>query len=302
MTEYRLRTSRPVNLYTQLSTLHRGSGDPTWHSDPGGGIWRTTYTPVGPGLERLGISASTGEVVAQVFGPGTDWLIERLPWLLGEHDDPSGFVPPPVLAPVARAHPGLRIGRTERVMEALIPAILEQKVTGKEAWLGWRTLVRKYGEPAPSGCPRKLWVCPPPEVWKQIPSWDWHRASVDSSRSRAIVLACAQAERFEALVGADPVAAQSALREVDGIGIWTAAETAQRALGDPDAVSYRDYHVAKELVYAFTGDRNGTDEQMAALLLPYAGHRYRVQRLLELGGPWRPRHGPRMTIPDMRDF
>lgn len=304
MIEYRLKTSRPVNIETQLAPLQRGSGDPTWFTDPAGGVWRTTYTPIGPGIERLGVSRSTGEVVALVHGPGSDWLIERLPRLLGEHDDPAGFVPPPVFREVADAHPGWRVGRTERVMEALIPAILEQKVTGREAWLGWRTLVRKYGEKAPAGsdCPRQLWVPPPASVWSRIPSWDWHKASVDVSRARAIINACQRADHFEKLVAADPAAAQAALREVSGIGIWTAAETAQRALGDPDAVSYRDYHVAKEMVYAFTGRRDGTDEEMAQLLLPYAGHRYRVQRLLELGGPHRPRRGPRMQIHDMRDF
>ena len=35
----------------------------------------------------------------------------------------------------------------------------------------------------------------------------------------------------------------------------------------------------------------------AVLLEPYAGHRYRVQRLLELAGARHPRRGPRRTLP-----
>ena len=40
----------------------------------------------------------------------------------------------PVLAEVWRHHAHLRLGRSGLVMEALVPAIIEQKVTGKEAF------------------------------------------------------------------------------------------------------------------------------------------------------------------------
>ena len=38
-------------------------------------------------------------------------------------------------------------------MEALTPAIIEQKVTGQEALGGFRALVRRYGELAPGARP-----------------------------------------------------------------------------------------------------------------------------------------------------
>ena len=44
-------------------------------------------------------------------------------------------------------------------MEALVPAILEQKVTGTEAWRAWRGLIRTYSEPAPG----------PPEPGLRLP-------------------------------------------------------------------------------------------------------------------------------------
>ena len=46
--------------------------------------------------------------------------------------------------------------------------------------------------------------------------------------------------------------------------------------------------------WALTGSEVD-DDGLAELLEPYAGHRYRVQRLLELAGASRPRHGPRMA-------
>jgi 3-methyladenine DNA glycosylase/8-oxoguanine DNA glycosylase len=89
-------------------------------------------------------------------------------------------------------------------------------------------------------------------------------------------------------------AAHRRLRSVPGIGVWTAAEVAQRALGDPDSVSFGDYHVAKNLTWALLGEARD-DDVLAELLEPYRGHRYRVQHLLELSGAARPRRGPRMA-------
>jgi 3-methyladenine DNA glycosylase/8-oxoguanine DNA glycosylase len=65
-------------------------------------------------------------------------------------------------------------------------------------------------------------------------------------------------------------------------------------LGDADAVSFGDYHVAKDIGWALTGSPVD-DDGLAELLEPYVGHRYRVQRLLELSAIRRPRRGPRLA-------
>lgn len=84
------------------------------------------------------------------------------------------------------------------------------------------------------------------------------------------------------------------------MGAWTAAETAQRVFGHPDAVSVGDYHVKNWVTYALTGRARGTDEQMLALLAPWAGQRQRVVRLIELTGRAAPRFGPRFSPHDIR--
>ena len=89
-------------------------------------------------------------------------------------------------------------------------------------------------------------------------------------------------------------AARARRQALPGIGAWTSARVAQRALGDADAVGFGDYHVAKDITWALLGEARG-DDVLAELLEPYAGHRYRVQRLLELSGARRPRRGPRMA-------
>jgi len=91
------------------------------------------------------------------------------------------------------------------------------------------------------------------------------------------------------------------LRALPGIGPWTSAEIRQRACGDADAVSVGDYHLPATVGWALAG-RKVDDAGMLELLAPYAGHRYRVTRLVELGRAGPPRRGPRMSVRDYRSF
>ncbi len=306
------RPGRPLDVLATLGPLGRGSGDPTFRSGGqlrrGGGLWLTARTPEGTATLRLVVRPADGEVVGTAWGAGAEWLLDGLPALLGEEDDLDGFDAVelgrrhPVLRDTARAHTGWRVPRTGRVLEALAPAVLEQKVTGREAWRAFRTLVRSYGEPAPGPAdlmPPGLYVAPDGPTWSRIPSWEWHRAGVDLSRSRTLVTAAGRAGRLEGLVGRPVADATSALRSLPGIGAWTAAEVAQRALGDADAVSVGDYHLAGMVGYVLAG-KPVDDDGMLELLEPYRGHRYRVVRLVELSGLGPPRRGPRFEGRDFR--
>jgi 3-methyladenine DNA glycosylase/8-oxoguanine DNA glycosylase len=198
-----------------------------------------------------------------------------------------------------RLHPGVRIPRSRRVFESLVPAVLEQKVTGKEARGSWVQLLRRYGEPAPGPVPTGLRVPPSPAVWGQIPSWDWHRAAVDPRRMRTVLAAARVASRLEETVTMGREDAMRRLTAVPGVGEWTAAEVAVRALGDTDAVSVGDYHLASLVGWALTG-RPVDDDGMLALLAPWRPQRAKVVRLIELSGVAKPRFGPRMTVQDHR--
>ena len=90
-------------------------------------------------------------------------------------------------------------------MQTLIPSIIEQKVTGQEAFAGYRSLVHRYGERAPGpGEELKLWVPPDAATVRMIPSWAWLELHVDPARSRALVTAARVAERRRAHLGARP--------------------------------------------------------------------------------------------------
>lgn len=293
-----VRPAEPLDLRRTLGPLRRGPGDPTLQVAQDGALWRTTRTPQGPAT--LWLRQQAGEVQAHAWGEGAAWALEQLPELLGLRDDPTGFEPRhPLLVEAARRHPGLRLLRTTRVLEALVPAVLEQKVTGKEAFAAHRTLVRAHGTPAPGPAPRGMAVPPDAAGWLAVPSWDWHRAGVDPRRARTALAACRVAARLEEATGLGPDAATVRLQAVPGVGPWTAAEVTQRALGDPDHVSVGDFHLAGAVGWALAG-RPVDDAGMLALLEPWRGHRQRVVRLLELAGPGKPRFGPRLTIQDHR--
>ena len=299
----RWRPGRPVDVRATLGPLRRGGGDPTFRTDPGGTLWRATRSPDGPATLSIRVHRDLGQVEACAWGPGAGWALDGLPDLLGESDDPAGFEPVhPVVRDTWRRHAGWRVPRTGRVLEALVPAVLEQKVTGGEAFRAFRTLVRRYGERAPGPVDHLLgglWVQPDPRTWATIPSWEWHRAGVDLSRSRTAVTAAGSAGRLESLCRAAPAEAAARLRSLPGVGAWTAAEVGQRALGDADAVSVGDFHLAKLVGWVLVGERVD-DDAMLELLEPYRGHRYRAVRMIELCGHSYPRHGPRFAGRDHR--
>jgi 3-methyladenine DNA glycosylase/8-oxoguanine DNA glycosylase len=241
-------------------------------------------------------------VTAWAWGPGAAWLLAALPDLLGASDHPETFRPAhPLLRDVALRHPGFRLGRTGRVLEALVPAVLEQKVVGLEAFRSWRLLLRRFGLPAPGPAPAALRVCPPAATWATIPSWEWHRAGVEGVRAATIMGAARVAGRLEQLAALPAAQVDRKLRSLPGIGIWTSAEIRQRACGDPDAVSVGDYNLPGAVGWALAG-RVVDDAGMLELLAPYPGHRHRAARLVELSGIRPPRHGHRMSVRDYRAF
>jgi 3-methyladenine DNA glycosylase/8-oxoguanine DNA glycosylase len=293
----------PVDLLRTLGPLRRGGGDPTYVVADDGAVWRTLRTPQGIATQRISVNTAEGAVRSESWGEGAEWAAERLPVALGADDDVTGFdasLHPLVAQQWRRYGAALRTPSVGLVFEMLVPAAIEQRVTGLEARRAWRWLLRNYGEPAPGPAPPEMRVFPAPEVWRRVPSWDWHRAGVDGGRSATVLRAAGVAPALERCLTQSGEQARATMRKVQGVGIWTAAEVAQRALGDADAVSYGDFHIAHNVVFALTGETDGTDHRMAELLEPWAGHRGRVVRLLELTGISRPARGPRYSPHDFR--
>ncbi|MGC5170570.1 DNA-3-methyladenine glycosylase family protein [Micromonospora sp. DT81.3] len=298
--EYRPR--HPLDFRRTVAYERRGAGDPTMVL-AGPVIWRASRTPDGIATVALR-EVSRGAIRIAAWGPGAEWALDQAPALCGARDDAASFDPGgnPLVRDAHHRNPGLRLGRTDIVFDTLASAVIEQKVTGTQAFAAWRSIVTWFGERAPGPTPRPMFAPPAVDEWRRIPSWAWHRAGLEPPQSRTIVEAARRGDTIARVVAAAPdgPARDAVLTSLRGVGLWTSAETRIRAFGDPDAVSVGDYHLAHEIGYALTGKRVD-DDGMLELLAPWAGHRQRVIRLLGASGPREPRRGARVHPEDHRE-
>lgn len=257
-------------------------------------VWRAWRTPDGPATVCI-TQESANRLRATAWGAGRNAALAAVPELVGEDDDPPPLgAAHPLLGELERRLPGLRIGRTGAVFDAVVPTVLAQKVVGVEARRAWVSLVRAAAEPAPG--PMPLFLPPHPRWVASAPSWAFHRWGVEHRRAATVKVAAGYAARLEE-AGRLPLAkARARLEALPGIGVWTVNEVAMIALGDPDAVSVGDYWLKHIVSYALTGVPRSTDERMLELLEPWRGQRGRVCRLLLAGAPHPPRFGPRLSL------
>ncbi|MEV6365286.1 DNA-3-methyladenine glycosylase 2 family protein [Micromonospora musae] len=259
-----------------------------------GALWWATRTPAGPAT--LTLRPVAGELAAEGYGPGAEWVVERADALAGLRDDLTGFAElaatHPVVARLAREYRGVRMPTTGLVFPQVLRAVYAQKVTGKEAYRAYSATVRHFREPAPGPVP--LLLPPEPATIAAAPYWVFHPFGVEQRRAETLRRAAAVADRLERC--ADSAEATRLLTAVPGIGPWTAAEVVRVAFGDPDAVSVGDYHVPNTVAWALAGEPRADDARMLALLEPFRGHRGRVCVLLETAGVRAPKYGPRAPL------
>lgn len=249
-------------------------------------------TPEGPATLHLRRTGTAVEATA--YGKGKSWALASVPGLIGVQDRPEQFqTDHPLIRELNRRNPGLRIGRTGRVFDVLLIAIVAQKVTGKEAGWSMKQLIRVFSSPAPGPMPLRL--PPDPEQLAAATYFDLHPFGIEQRRSDVIRKVASEAARIERLAGASPMDARSYLERIRGIGAWTSAETVAVSHGDSDAVSVGDFHLKNEVAWHLTGRPRGTDEEMIKLLEEFRPHRGRVMRLLATLGH-APAFGPRMPI------
>ena len=256
------------------------------------GWWAPMRTPAGPATLHLRRSGTAVEATA--YGPGLSWALGSVPGLIGIDDHPEQFrTKHPLVGELHRRNPGMRIGRTGRVFDALLVAVVTQKVTGKEAYRGLKQLTRVYSSTAPGPVPLRL--PPDPEHLAVATYFDLHPLGIEKRRADTIRRVATDAGRIERLAGATPSDACTYLERIRGIGVWTTAETVAVSHGDGDAVSVGDFHLKNAVAWHLTGRPRGTDEEMVKLLEEFRPHRGRVLRLLATLGH-APSFGPRMPI------
>jgi 3-methyladenine DNA glycosylase/8-oxoguanine DNA glycosylase len=291
-----VETARPVDLGLTLGPLlHGGGRDPSVRF-ASGEVWRATDTAAGPATVHLRSVGPTA-VAARAWGLGAAAALDDVADLIGADDDPPtlGGIHP-LVTELAKRLPGLRIGRTGAVLDALVPTVVAQRVIGAEASWAYVSMVRAANRAAPraddADAPRLL--LPPEPAWLvSTPYWTFHRWGVEQRRTNTIKTAAGHARRLRELTALPLHEARHRLLALPGVGPWTVNSVAMLALGDADAVSVGDYWLKHVVSFALAGEARGTDERMLQLLEPWSGQRGRVCRLLLNGGPRPPRFGPR---------
>jgi 3-methyladenine DNA glycosylase/8-oxoguanine DNA glycosylase len=287
------RLAFPLDLRLTLGPLRHGPRDPTVRF-VGRDAWRATRTVVGPATVRLAVEGSA--LRAAAWGDGAEAALAAVPSLVGLDDRPEALKPRHrVVRQLQRHLSGLRVGRSGALFEALLPTVLEQKVTGFEAWRSYRALVLALAEPAPGPAAPPLRLPPDPQRLRTLGYAAFHRFGIERRRAEVILAAARAARQLEAAASCGAEPAYRRLAGLPGVGAWTRAEVGRTALGDPDAVSVGDYHLPSLVGWLLAGEPRADDARMLELLEPYRGQRGRVQRLLEAGGVHPPRHGPRMA-------
>ncbi len=287
-----LATPFAVDVTRSLSPLRLGAHDRTV-TVTRGAVGLAMRTPLG---DATIVGRQVGsDIDVEAWGDGAQWALDGAPGLFGCLDDRAGFDPvDPLVRRLHRAADGLRFPRTGRVLDAVLRAVLAQRVTGFEAKRSFRLLVERWGTPAPG--PLDLMLAPHPEVIAALGYYDLHVIGVEKARADTLLRVCAHAPRLEQMASSAPEQLRGRLEAIPGVGPWTSAEVARATLGDADAVSVGDYHLKHLVSWALAAEPRGTDERMLELLEPFAGHRGRVCALLE-GSPLSPpRYGPKQRI------
>ncbi|MEM9041812.1 MAG: DNA-3-methyladenine glycosylase 2 family protein [Actinomycetota bacterium] len=296
--------ARDFDVGSALSGFRHGPRDPTTQltrvgrgATGAGRFVRATFTPDGPGTIEIAWTADR-PIDATAWGPGRAWLLDRVEAMSG-HDDPAApeleRCGHPVVATAAREHRTMRFGASHDLYHELLPNIIEQRITAREAVRQWRTLCLELGDLAP-GPVEGLRLPPAPHVLAHTPSWWFHPRGIERKRAQTLIEVARHASKMWAWAEAGPDVVAEKLRLIRGVGVWTVGSVLSPALGDADAVPVGDYHIKNTVSWGLVGEPRGTDERMLQLLQPFAGQRGRVIRLLGAAGFAAPKFGPRQRI------
>jgi AraC family transcriptional regulator, regulatory protein of adaptative response / DNA-3-methyladenine glycosylase II len=142
--------------------------------------------------------------------------------------------PDPLIGPLVRAAPGLRVPGSVDGAELAVRAILGQQISVAAARTITGRLARMLGEPLAEEVGTLRVAFPRPEA---VAASSLAGLGVPASRSSTLVeVARAICEgRLDLSPGTDGEAARAAMLGIRGVGPWTADYVALRGLGDADA-------------------------------------------------------------------
>jgi AraC family transcriptional regulator of adaptative response / DNA-3-methyladenine glycosylase II len=213
---------------------------------------RTIRTDAGPGLLEVAPVPEGSALLLRVGappGPGLERIVRRVRRLFDLDADPvrigRDLTRDPLLAPVVRAHPGLRVPGAWDGFETAVRAVLGQQVSVRGATTTAGRLVAAFGEPISSEEEGLTHLFPEPGTLARA---DLSRFGLPAARRGCLVaLGRAVVSGSLALDGAASLDdAVARLQALPGVGPWTAHYVAMRALGEPDAFPAGDLALKRE--------------------------------------------------------
>lgn len=215
-------------------------------------------TTISIASERVDVSVDTADAMAlaEVVSVVRRWLdLDAEPARIG-----SALSVDPLLAPLVRARPGLRVLGSVDGFETAVTTVLGQQVSLAAARTFAGRLVAAYGTPVPDArpsnaaagagagadalhtfpTPARLAAATPDQLQKAI--------GLTGARSRTVhALAEACASGLHIAPDGDHVDTRARLLALPGIGPWTVDYLALRALGDRDACPAGDLVLRRAL-------------------------------------------------------
>lgn len=300
----RIPLAGPLDLRRTLAPLCAGPRDPTFRVAPREAL-RATRTPDGPATLHLRLEGAT--LCAEAFGPGAERALDGAADLAGLRDAdadaaPESLVPgaPARVWRLGRLARGTRLARSHAVVEGLVPVVLAQKVSGREAERAFRNLVRAFSEPAPgpfSGG-EGLWLPLSPAALRALPPAALAPLGVLARQGATLRRVGERARRLEEADAMAHDAAEARLCAIPGIGVWSARQMLLRGMGAADAVPLGDWNLPSAVAFTLSGGREprADDARMLAWLEPCRGQRGRVLRWIHVAGRYAPRRAPRAPL------
>lgn len=219
---------------------------------------RTLALPHGPGVVRLDVddATSAGETafVSATFTlqdlRDTTAAVERARRLVDADCDPLAvgdhFAGDPVIGPLARATPGLRVPGQVDGDEVAVRTVIGQQVSVVGACTVTGRLVAEHGTPVDTDVPGLTHLFPDAATLAAV---DPETLPMPRARGRALVGLCAALASGDVALdrGPDRDDVRRRLLELPGIGPWTADYVAMRALAHPDVFLPTDIGVRNAL-------------------------------------------------------
>jgi len=212
---------------------------------------RTLRLPHGPASVTLSVG-SDGVLCALRLRDLRDVpaAVERCRRLLDLDADPEavaeGLGGDPLLAPLLRARPGLRVPGHVDGTEVAVRAVLGQQVSVAGARTLAARLVQQVGEPVHPATDGLTRLFPTAQA---LAALDPDQLPMPRARGRALVALCTAVADGSVVLdrSADRSEVRARLLALPGIGPWTADYIAMRALGDPDVFLPTDVGVRHAL-------------------------------------------------------